>query len=205
MFNAYDLLPAQQAQAINYTWAITLALLAVPILKQSLSKYDLYGLVIAYLGVLIISTQGSLTSFENTNLKGVSYALFSTLIWALYWVLNTKQTKDPVIALLLNFSFGLCFVLTYYLVTQDIKPISVKGIMGAIYVGFFEMSITFFLWLTALKLSDSTAKISTLIFLSPFLSLIFIHYFVGESIKVSTFVGLAVIVMGVLIQRKKDL
>ena len=35
LFTAYDLLPAQQAQAINYTWAITLALMAVPLLGQN--------------------------------------------------------------------------------------------------------------------------------------------------------------------------
>ena len=205
LFSAYDLLPAQQAQAINYTWAITLALLAVPIIKQSLSKYDFLGLVIAYLGVLIISTQGNFTSFEDTNLKGIAYALLSTVIWALYWVLNTKQTRDPIIALLLNFSFGLCFISIYYLANENINPMSIKGIFGAIYIGFFEMSITFFLWLTALKLSDNTAKTSTLIFLSPFLSLIFIHYFVGEDIKVTTLIGLGVIISGVLIQRKKTL
>ena len=38
LLRAYDLLPAQQAQTINYTWAITLALLSVPLLGQKLSK-----------------------------------------------------------------------------------------------------------------------------------------------------------------------
>ena len=204
LFKAYDLLPAQQAQAINYTWAITLALISVPVLKQALSKYDVIGLVIAYSGVLIISTQGDLASFEKTNIKGVGYALLSTLIWALYWVYNTRQNKPVVISLLLNFSFGLVFILLYYLFTAEIRAIRFNGYFGAIYVGLFEMSLTFLLWLSALKLSDSTAKISTLIFLSPFLSLIFIHYFVGEKIQVATFIGLVVIISGVLIQRKKS-
>lgn len=203
LFNAYDLLPAQQAQAINYTWAITLALLAVPILKQPLSKYDLLGLMIAYSGVLIISTQGEFSSFENTNMKGIGYALLSTIIWALYWVFNTKQDKPVVVTLLLNFSFGLFFVLIYYFATTEIKPMSPKGFLGAIYVGIFEMSVTFLLWLSALKLSGNTAKISTLIFLSPFISLIFIYYLLGEIIQVATFIGLVVIIIGVLIQRKK--
>ena len=204
LFKAYDLLPAQQAQSINYTWAITLSLLAVPILKQKLSKNDLFGLVLAYFGVLIISTQGDLNSFKNTNLTGVAYALLSTVIWALYWVYNTKQNKEPICSLLLNFSFGLVFVLLYYFTTTEINPISVRGALGAVYVGLFEMSLTFYLWLNALRLSQNTAKISTLIFLSPFLSLIFIHYFVGEDIKGATLIGLTVIILGVLIQRKRS-
>lgn len=203
LFNAYHLLPAQQAQAINYTWAITLSLLAVPILKQSLSKADLVGLVLAYFGVLIISTQGSLSRFEQTNFAGVAYALLSTLIWALYWVLNTKQQKEPVVALLLNFSFGLVFILAYYLYQFEFRAPDYNGLVGAIYVGVFEMSLTFYFWLLALRLTNNTAKISTLIFLSPFLSLGFIHYFVGEDIHPATFIGLVVIIIGVLIQRQK--
>ena len=201
LFSAYDLLPAQQAQAINYTWAITLPLFAVPILKQPLNRKDLAGLILAYLGVVIIATQGDFRSFASTNLSGLFYALLSTLIWALYWVLNTKRKTDPVCGLLLNFSFGLIFILLYYFLTQEVKAISSNGLLGAVYVGIFEMSFTFYLWLKALKLADNMARISTLIFLSPFLSLIFIHFTVGEKINVATFIGLAVIMVGVLIQR----
>jgi drug/metabolite transporter (DMT)-like permease len=35
---AYDLLPAQIVQPINYTWVITLSLLSIPLLKQTFSK-----------------------------------------------------------------------------------------------------------------------------------------------------------------------
>ena len=37
LFEAYNRLPAQIAQPLNYTWAITLALLAIPVLGQRLS------------------------------------------------------------------------------------------------------------------------------------------------------------------------
>ena len=77
------------------------------------------------------------------------------------------------------------------------------GLLGASYVGLFEMGITFVLWLSALKLSETTAKVGNLIFLSPFLSLIFIHFFVGEDILASTFIGLILIVAGILIQQIK--
>ena len=45
LLHCYDLLPAQQAQAINYTWAITLALLAVPILGHKLNRRDVLALL----------------------------------------------------------------------------------------------------------------------------------------------------------------
>src|SRR5690606_9211070 len=46
LFNAYALLPAQQALPLNYTWGVVLALLSVPLLKQKLRRQDLLaGLV----------------------------------------------------------------------------------------------------------------------------------------------------------------
>ncbi len=63
------------------------------------------------------------------------------------------------------------------------------------------MGITFVLWLNALRLSSTTAKVSTLIFFSPFLSLVFIHFFVGEDIRLSTIVGLVFIVIGNVLQQ----
>jgi drug/metabolite transporter (DMT)-like permease len=108
-----------------------------------------------------------------------------------------------VAGLLLNFLFGLPFVLVLCLFLSSIWPQSTYGLLGAAYVGIFEMGITFVLWLSALKLSENTAKVGNLIFISPFLSLIFIHYLVGEDILASTFKGLVLIVAGLLIQQLK--
>lgn len=61
------------------------------------------------------------------------------------------------------------------------------------------MGITFIVWLSALKKSQTTAHISNLIFLSPFLSLIYIHFLVGEEILLSTIAGLALIIAGIFL------
>jgi drug/metabolite transporter (DMT)-like permease len=77
---------------------------------------------------------------------------------------------------------------------------SLKGFISASYVGLFEMGITFVFWLKALKYSDKTVKISNLVFLSPFLSLFFISLVLKEQILYSSFVGLLLIVSGVIVQ-----
>jgi len=51
-----------------------------------------------------------------------------------------------------------------------------------------------------MKLTKSTARIANLIFISPFLSLVLIHFFVGEKIMISSVVGLIFIVAGLIIQ-----
>lgn len=202
LFEAYDRLPAQQAQALNYTWAITLALLSVPVLGHRLTRYDGVALVLGYLGALVIATQGAIFSWQFTDATGVALALLSTLIWAGYWLLNARLTDDPVCSLTLCFLFGIPMISAVILFDQGIPVIPWQGWLGGAYVGLFEMGVTFVLWLKALRLTDNTARISNLIFLSPFLSLLFIYLFLGEAIHLATPLGLGMIILGVAIQRR---
>ena len=201
LFKAYDLLPAQQAQPLNYTWAITLSLLAIPLLKQKITGRELLAVVVSYCGVVVISTRGDLLALQFDSVPGVALALLSTIFWALYWIYNTRSSCDPVVGLFLNFLFGLPFVFAYLLVTEGLRLPPIEGLLGAAYVGLFEMGLTFVLWLKALKLSVSTARIANLIFISPFLSLVFIYFFVGEKILPATLVGLALIIVGLVMQQ----
>jgi drug/metabolite transporter (DMT)-like permease len=203
LFKAYDLLPAQQAQPLNYTWAITLSLLAVPLLKQKIGWQQWLALLISYCGVIVISTEGKPFSLQFTDPYGVALALLSTIVWALYWIFNTRDKRDPVVGLFVNFLCSFPFVLGYYLFTTELRRPSLNGLLGAAYVGTFEMGLCFVLWLMAMKLTDNTARISNLIFLSPFLSLFFIHFLLGEKILAATFIGLILIVAGLFFQRIK--
>jgi len=203
LFKAYDLLPAQQAQPINYTWGIALALLSVPLLKQRIRWQQWLALFVSYFGVVIISTRGELLDLQFTSPFGVFLALVSTVIWALYWIFNTKDTRDPVVALFINFLFSLPFIALYYIVFEEVRMVPIQGLLGAAYIGVFEMGICFVLWLMAMKLTDNTARISNLIFLSPFLSLVFIHFILGEEILPATYVGLVLIATGIIIQQFK--
>ena len=110
LFRAYDLLPAQQAQAINYTWALTLALLAVPLLKQPLLRQDLIALGGGYLGALLIATRGDPLGLQFDSVEGVLLALVSTLLWALYLILNTRASAPAAVTLLLCFLIGTVLV-----------------------------------------------------------------------------------------------
>jgi len=201
LFEAYDRLPAQVAQPLNYTWALTLAFLSVPFLKQKLGKKDLLGALVSYSGVLILSSYSSLSSFSLVDPWGIALALGSTIIWAFYWIFNTRDEKDPVLGLLLNFVFGTSFVFVAILLMDTRLEISINGILGAAYIGVFEMGLAFYLWLKAMKTAENTARVSTLIFFSPFLSLVFIHFVLGEALAFSTLLGLPLIVTGIIIQR----
>ena len=201
LFKAYDLLPAQEAQPLNYTWALTLAFLSIFILKQKIGWRDLIATLLCYSGIWVISTRGNVLSFQFSSPLGVVLALGSTIIWALYWIYNTKDQRDPVAGLLLNFLFGLPFIFLYCVLFSNLAIPEMKGLLGAAYVGVFEMGITYVTWLTALKLSTNTSKVGNLIFISPFFSLIFIRFLLKEAILPSTIIGLILIVSGLIFQK----
>ncbi len=204
LFAAYDRLPAQEAMAINYSWGITLALLAAPLLRQPLSSGALLAACISYGGIVVIATRGAPFSLDLAQPLGVGLALLSTLLWSLYWVINTRLSLDPEVNLFLNFSGALPLLLAQLWWSDTPFPTAWQGWAGGLYVGLFEMGIAFVLWMGAMKATTSTLRISSLIFLSPPLSLLLIWGIAGEPVQAYTLFGLALILIGLWLQRRAE-
>jgi drug/metabolite transporter (DMT)-like permease len=203
VFIAYSLLPAQVAQPLNFIWPITLVLLSVPILKQKLELKSIFALLLSFFGVIFISSEGNIFDMRFSNPVGVSLALGSSVIWALFWLYNMKDKRDEILRLFLNFTFALLFITIATVIFSEIRITSFEGIIAGVYIGLFEMGITFVLWIKALKLAGRTDKIGNLIYLTPFCSLVFISIFLNERIFLTTLVGLILIVTGIVIQQVK--
>ncbi len=201
LFKAYSLLPAQVAQPLNMIWPITLALLSVPFLHQKISWISIVALLISFAGVFFISSQGGFDGFRNTNSLGVFLAVGSSVLWSLYWIFNVRDKRDEIIKLFLNFAIGVIYLapVVFLFSSFQIKP--GVGLAAIIYSGIFEVGITYVLWLKAMNLTTSNAKIGNLVFFAPFLSLVFIHFILQETIFITTFIGLIFIISGVLVQQ----
>ncbi len=202
LFKAYDILPAQEAMTLNYTWPIMLTLLSIPLLKQKLSKIGLVAVLVSFIGVLLIASGGDITNIKFTNLKGDLLALSTSIVWALFWIVNIKSKQDESIKLLHSFFFGFLFTIPVVAIFSDFIIPAKVGLIAVTYIGFAEMGITFFFWLMALKLSQRTDQVSQLIYLSPFISLIFIGVILHEEIQIATIYGLIFILAGILINKK---
>ncbi len=200
LLQAYSLLPGQIAMSLNYGWPLALTLLSVPILKQKLNGAQLLAIAVSFTGATVIATKGRLVDFGDLDIFGVSLAFSSTIIWALFWLFNARDNLDPVIKLFLSFCFGLVYCLLFSPLAGGITLPPIKAIFPLAYIGLFEMGITFVLWLTALELSSTAAKIGNLIYISPFLSLMFLNIIIGEEIHRSTFFGLFLIIGSIIYQ-----
>ena len=202
LFKAYSLIPAQEALALNYTWPVVLVLLSVPLLGQRIGAGSVAAILVSFSGVVLIATRGDLGTLGVSHPFGASLALGSSLVWALFWIFNLRDRRDPVLKLFLSFGFGSLFILATVLLGEGIRIPNWPGFLGGIYSGLFEMGLTFLLWLKALELASTTARVSNLVFLSPFLSLVLVRVLVGEAILPSTLAGLVLIVCGILLQQR---
>ena len=201
LLKAYELLPAQEAGTLNYVWPLVLVLISIPMLHQKISLWSLLAVFISFLGIVIISTHGKPFSLKFSDPFGVVLAIGSAIFWAFYWIFNLKDKREAVTKLFLNFCFGFLYILVLLFFIKGFRFPSWQGIAGSVYLGIFEMGIPFVLWLSALKLSSTTAKVTNLIYLSPFISLVIIHFAVGETILLSTVAGLFLIVSGIIMQQ----
>lgn len=204
LFTAYDLLPAYIAQPLNYTWAITLSLLAIPLLRQRLSLKSVLAILVSYSGVVILLTTGQTDTGQKLSFLGISLAVLSTVFWALYWLLNTRCSSNPLAMMFWSFTAAMPLLGTILLTTDSLPPLNTRTLFYGAWVGLLEMGITFLLWQRALRLTVNVSRISQLIFFSPFLSLILIYFVLDEPVGLGAVVGLAVIVLGVWLNRRSS-
>jgi drug/metabolite transporter (DMT)-like permease len=205
LLKAYQLLPAQVAQPLNMVWPIILVFLSVPFLGQKIEKKSYIALFVSFIGVYIISSQGKLFGNGHSDIRGVLLATGSSIFWAFYFILNVKDKRDEGVKLLLNFIFGSIYLILASVITGTWQVDSgIKGIAASVYIGMFEMGITFFFWLKALKMASTTAKVSNLVYLAPFISLIFVHFILHEPVYYTTPVGLIFIISGIFVQTNRS-
>ncbi|TVU89579.1 DMT family transporter [Vreelandella titanicae] len=201
LFAAYDRLPGQEAMALNYTWALAMAFLAVPLLGQRLTRMDIAAGLVAYAGVWVIATRGSVFNVSFADPLGVVLALASTLLWALYWLLNARDRRPLLVGQWQNFSVGLPVLTVLLLLGPGLQWHGWPAFGAGVYVGLFEMGVAFILWQLAVHKVSRTAKVSNLIFLSPPVSLLLLFLVVGEPILPSTLIGLVLILLGLGLQQ----
>ncbi len=203
LLTAYSRLPGQVAQPINMIWPIVLVFFSIPLLHQKIPARSFIALFISLAGVYIIASQGDLFHPGKSDTVGVLLALVSGVLWALYFVLNVRDSRDESVKLFTNFIFGTIYMGVIMLVQGSFsEAVSLKGAAASVYCGVFEMGITFWLWLRALQLAETTDRVSNLVYFAPFISLILLHFIIDEPIFYTTPLGLLLIIGSVLFQSR---
>lgn len=200
LFKGYSLLPAQIAQPINYLWPVILSLLSIPFLKQKLDKQSVYALVLSFLGAFIVVMQGKIGFISVEHPVGILYCLLSIVLWSVFWIINLRDSRNAIVKLFYSFLFAQLYLTILFTVKGKFPPVFKFEVLYPVYIGLFEMSISFYLWMRALELTDRTVKLNTLIYLTPVISMVIIYFVLKEPLYYTTLIGLVLILSGVAIQ-----
>lgn len=195
LFTGLGLLPAQEAFIINYLWPVMVVIFAALILKEKITGRKIFAIACSFFGIIIVITKGNFESLQFSNLLGAVSAALGALVWGIFSVLGKKQNYEGFTSMMFFYLFGTLFAFIAVLLFSSIPHISLQQFAGLLWLGVFVNGLAFVFWFLALKHGD-TAKIANIIFLTPFLSLLYIYFLTGEQILVSSIVGLVVIVAG---------
>jgi len=190
LFASYSMLPAQQAQALGLSWPVMTALLLPLLHRGHTDRKSMLAVLLSFSGVCVVS-------LRIVSLAGALFALSAALVWTVYWLENTRENTTE--SLFLNFLFGTIFSSVIFMLNPNIP----ENPLPALYIGAFEMGITFLLWQRALSLSKNITRTSNLIYLMPFISLLLIQGVLNERLEITTIPGLILIIGGVLLQTKR--
>ena len=199
LFKSYDLLPAQVAQPVNYFWPIFLLVLLALFAKQRIPAKKYVGMFISLGGLVLISTGGGQMGNLEISPFGLFLGLMSAVLWATYWMVNNKNSHkaDATIACFMSFLFGSVYLAIGALFV-GVNLHTLPGILSGMYVGAFEMGIPFICFGLAMRTTSNPALVNQLCYLSPFLSLFFVSTILGEQIVPTTYIGLSLIVVGIV-------
>ena len=199
LFKAYDMLPAQVAQPVNYAWPIVLLILLAIFAKQPIPAKKYIGMIISMSGVVMISLGTGQLSGMSVPVTGVLLAAISAFFWAGYWMVNNKHkhSVDAIVSLFGSFVCGSLYLIVCIPFFGFSVP-NLNGLLAGMYVGGFEMAIPFICFGIAMRITSNPTLINQLCYLSPFLSLFFIAMVLHEPIVITTYIGLTLIVAGIV-------
>ncbi|MBQ8880104.1 MAG: DMT family transporter [Clostridia bacterium] len=201
LYMGTERMAASQAFIINYLWPIMSVVFACIILKERLTWRKCAAFALSILGVVTVAGR-ELIQFDGETLSGVLLCVLAAVSYGAFTALNNKWSYDYVISMMLSFALSAILSLIINLSMGGSLAVSILHLLGFGWNGVFVMALATVTWALALK-EGGTAKISSLAYITPFLSLIWTYLVLREPISPLSIVGLMLIVLGIFMQLKE--
>jgi len=202
LYGAFEHTSASEGFILAYSWPMLVLVLSFVILKEAVTFKKIMGVLVSFIGIMVITSKGDIAALSFTSNVGNLMSLVAAFIFALFSVLGKKHNYDQTVSVFLYFLSALICLLPIMMALSSFVIPSLKVLPWLMINGFFINGISYVFWFKALE-DGETHIISNLLYLTPFVSLIYIAIVLKEEILMSSVVGLMVIVGGVLLQYAK--
>ena len=197
-----DCMMASQAMIVNYLWPLMVVLSACVVLKEKLTLRKILAVIISFAGVIVVSTGGEQGSAPADVVKGTILCVLAAMSYGFFVSLNKFLSYDSLWSMMVYYLAATVLSGAYVLFAGGSLAMDGIQTLGMVWIGVFTCAIAFVTWALAMK-NGSTAKIANLAYITPFLSLVWSFFVLGEPIGLSSVLGLGLIVGGIFVQMKK--
>jgi drug/metabolite transporter (DMT)-like permease len=196
------------SQATTTAWIIAsipifMALLGVIVLRERLAWYQVAGIIVAAVGVLLVVTRGNLAALATGKFgtPGDFLVLISAPNWAVFSTLSRSGLKKHPATLMMFYvmSFGWVFTSILFLMTSGashLLSIPWDGWIAILFLGVFCSGLAYIFWYDALKVLP-VAQTGVFLYLEPVVTVIVAALVIREAILLATLVGGLTILVGV--------
>ena len=181
-------------------------LLASVFLRERLTHFQIFGIIIALVGSILLVSGGELT-FDG-SVVGKLLILGSALSYAISGVFGKLSLKSIEAAELIFKSFligGIILTIGALMIESPLDLLKVEGQYwaGILYIAIFPTCLAFIFWFRALKYLP-LSKLSISIFIIPLLAVIFSWIFLKESVSYFTVGTGSMVIIGVAVAQLAD-
>ena len=194
--------------ATNSGWLVALtpvlaALLARFILREPFGRLKVMGLALATCGAFLVISRGQLSRgpLSIPATPGDFLMLASSLNWALFTVLSKRVVNRMPSALMVMYvmAFGWLAILPLFLGAQgwlELPRLTTAGWGGILFLGVLCSGAAYVFWYAALDVAGAS-QVAAFLYIEPIITVIVASSLIGEQATWATWLGGAVILVGV--------
>ncbi|MFC0560431.1 DMT family transporter [Halalkalibacter alkalisediminis] len=189
-------------------------LLSGLLLKETITKRNVIGLLLAFSGAVTIITEGNMMVLFTLQFELIDFILLGALVsWALYSVIGRAvlQKFSSIVSTTYAVGFGTLFLLPFSLYEkpwENFGSSTLPAWLAIAHMSVFVTVIGFILYYYGIQ-KIGVAKASIFINVMPVSAVVMATIFLGETLTFTTMVGAIFVVTGVYVgttvKRQKDL
>ncbi len=201
--NALQTSAASTTAWIVATTPVFMAILGWFVLREKLGWVKILGILLAFIGVLVIVYNGDLRaiSLRSFGKPGDILVLISAINWTVFSVLSRRGLKKHPAAFIMFYVMLLGWLLTsiLFFATQsvsEIQNLTASGWAGLAFLGIFCSGLAYIAWYDALQ-TLGAAETGVFLYIEPLVTVIVAFFVLSETISFASLLGGGIIILGV--------
>ncbi|MGB9750493.1 MAG: DMT family transporter [Caldisericia bacterium] len=195
---AETLINASTASLIAGLNPVLTGILSIIFLKEKFKITKVFGLLISFSGVFIL-TYGLSNGFQLNNFIGAFFSLLSVSCWVLSTVISKPlfEKYDPLDTTIWIIFIGTLMLIPFIRINNIIEIFNMNSLsfFSILYLGFLSILFGYTFWYKGLKYKEASTT-SSFIYLNPIIGTLSGMIFLKEKLSNLSFLGAILIILG---------